>query len=167
MPPVATQTLDNIYRAHHSWLRGWLHHRLGCSETASDLAQDAFMRLLAKEKTAQIQEPRAFLTTVAKRVLSNHWRRQQVERAYLEALASQSEPLVISPEERALVIETLMEIDSLLDGLPQEVRRAFLYAQLDGLKQADIAARMNISISTVKRHLRRAAMQCYFAMRDQ
>ena len=34
-----------------------------------------------------IIEPRAFLTTVAKRVLFNYYRRQDLERAYLDALA--------------------------------------------------------------------------------
>ena len=51
------------------------------------------MRLLSARETPSINEPRAFLTVVAKRVLFNHYRRQDLERAYLQALADMPEPL--------------------------------------------------------------------------
>jgi RNA polymerase sigma-70 factor (ECF subfamily) len=43
------------------------------------------------------------------------------------------------------------------------VRDAFLLSQLDGMGQADIAARLGISLATVKRHIARAMLQCCFA----
>jgi RNA polymerase sigma-70 factor (ECF subfamily) len=48
--------------------------------------------------------------------------------------------------------------------LPLDVKRAFLYAQLDGMKQQEIAEKLSVSVSTVKRYLGRAAAQCYFAI---
>ena len=69
-----------------------------------------------------------------------------------------------SPEERAMLLETLFEIDRLLSGLPTAVKRAFLLSQLDGMEQADIAAQLRVSVTTVKRYLVRAATQCYFAV---
>lgn len=109
-------------------------------------------------------EPRAFLTTVAKRVLFNFYRRQDLERAYLDALAHMPEHVAPSEEERAIILQTLVELDQLLDGLPVQVKRAFLLAQLDGLTYAQIGAELGISIATVKRHLNKAAMRCYFAL---
>ena len=156
--------LQSLYNNHQNWLLCWLHTRLSCSETAADLLQDTFVRLLAKEQSPNIREPRAFLRTVAKRVLYNHWRRKRIEKAYLEALSNQPEEYAISAEEHLILIETLVSIDSLLDGLPVIVRRAFFHAQLDGMTHREIAAELAISTSTVKRHLRRAAMQCYFAL---
>lgn len=153
-----------LYSNHHGWLFGWLRKKIGCSHRAADLAHDTFLRLLARDESVAILEPRAFLTTVAQRVLANHWRREQIERAYLDVLAQEPEALAPSPEERAILLETLVEIDRLLADLPPQVKRAFLYAQLDGLSQAEIATELGISISTVKRHLVRAGAQCYFAL---
>ncbi len=77
------------------------------------------------------------------------------------------EEYALSPEEQHCLLETLLEIDRLLDGLPTVVKRAFLYAQLDGLKQADIAKKLNISLSSVKRYLVQAGTQCYFALAQE
>ena len=162
LPP--SNTVEVLYLDHHNWLTGWLRRRLGCPHSAADLAQDTFMRLLSARETPSIAEPRAFLTVVAKRVLSNHYRRQDLERAYLQALADMPEQLAPSEEERAIILQTLMELDQLLDGLPNPVKRAFLLAQVDGLSYADIGAQLGVSIATVKRHLNKAALRCYFAL---
>ena len=159
-----SNTVEVLYMDHHSWLTGWLRRKLGCPHSAADLAQDTFMRLLSARETPSIAEPRAFLTVVAKRVLFNHYRRQDLERAYLQALADMPEQLVPSEEERAIILQTLMELDQLLDGLPTPVKRAFLLAQVDGMSYADIGAQLGISIATVKRHLNKAALRCYFAL---
>ncbi|WP_341316430.1 sigma-70 family RNA polymerase sigma factor [Paraburkholderia sp. IMGN_8] len=153
-----------LYSNHHGWLHAWLRKKLGCAHRAADLAHDTFVRLLARDEPLALEEPRAFLTTVAQRVMANYWRREQIERAYLDALALVPEALAPSPEERALLLEALCEIDSLLERLPLAVKRAFLLAQLDGLGHAEIAAQLKISISTVKRHLVRAGAQCFFAL---
>jgi RNA polymerase sigma-70 factor (ECF subfamily) len=160
MPAAETalhREVSTLYTDHHGWLQGWLRKKLGDVHQAADLAQDTFMRLLARDEPVQAREPRAFLTTVAQRVLANHYRRQQLERAYLEALAQAPQSFAISPEERALQLRHQK-------GLPAPVRRAFLMAQLDGMKQADIARALGLSLTTVKRYLVQAGMHCFFAV---
>ena len=159
-----SNTVEVLYQDHHSWLTGWLRRKLGCPQNAADLAQDTFMRLLTARETPPLTEPRAFLTVVAKRVLFNHYRRQDLERVYLQALAEMPEQVAPSEEERAIILQTLMELDELLDGLPSPVKRAFLLAQVDGLGYAEIGAQLGISVATVKRHLSKAALRCYFAL---
>lgn len=160
----ARREVAGLYSAHQRWLSSWLRQRLGDSHQAADLCHDIFVRLLAREEPVDAREPRAFLTTVAQRMLFSHYRRQQLERAYLEALRHCAPALAMSPEERAILLETLVEIDRLLDGLPVVVRRAFLMSELDGLKQAEIAERLGISLATVKRHLVKAGMHCLLAL---
>ncbi|CAJ3589493.1 ECF subfamily RNA polymerase sigma factor [Burkholderia pseudomallei] len=145
-----------LYTGHRGWLHGWLSKKLGCGERAADLVHDTFIRLLARDEPIDAAEPRAFLTTVAQRVLYNHWRRERLERAYLDALAQWPEAVAPSPETRAVLFETLVEVDRMLDGLPAVVRRAFLLAQL--------AAELRVSLATVKRYLVKAGAQCYFAI---
>ncbi|UVE16886.1 sigma-70 family RNA polymerase sigma factor [Pseudomonas sp. LS44] len=157
------QALQRLYSQHQSWLYHWLQRKLGCPHNAADLTQDTFIRVLAARQAPSILEPRAFLTTLAKRVLANHYRRQQVERAYLEALAQLPESQVPCEESRAILLETLVELDRLLDSLPALAKRAFLLAQIDGLTYPQIAQQLNISLASVKRYMVKAAHCCYFA----
>ncbi len=161
---AAAHPVAELYLEHHPWLYAWLRKKLGCSQRAADLAHDTFLRLLNRDALPPLVEPRAFLTTIAQRVLSNHWRHERIEQAFLETLAHWPEPVVISVEERACLVETLIEIDRLLDGLPAVVKRCFLHAQLDGMGHGEIAAELGISVSSVKRYLIKAAAQCYFTL---
>lgn len=154
------QTILTLYSDHHGWLHGWLRRKLGCAEQAADLAHDTFIRIMVGRNMAAINEPRAYLTRVAKGILINWYQRQALERAYLEALAQLPEPEVPSPEQHHLIMETLHEIDALLDALPPLVRRAFLLSQLEGLKYEEIAEHLGVSLITVKRYMKRAFLQC-------
>ncbi len=49
----------------------------------------------------------------------------------------------------------------MLDGLSPRVRQAWLYSRLDGLKHADIAELMDVSVPRVRQYLARAARQAY------
>ncbi|WP_417510355.1 sigma-70 family RNA polymerase sigma factor [Methylophaga sp.] len=160
---MSKQSIDTLYREHHSWIYQWLRHRLGCDYQAEDLAQDTFIRVLAGRESS-IKEPRAFLTTVAKGVLVNWYRRQSLEKAYLDALTALPEQEIPSEEERFLILESLNEIDAMLDNLPLPVKQAFLLSQIEGLTYQVIATRLNISLITVKRYMKQAFTQCLMVM---
>ena len=65
-----------------------------------------------------------------------------------------------SPEAQALILETLTELDALLDRLPARVRQAFLLAQLEGLTYAVIAERLGVSERMVKKYMAQAMLHC-------
>lgn len=156
--------LQTVYLDHHSWLKGWLRGKLGNDALALDLAQDAFVRLISANFPLEaLRTPRAYLTTVAHGLVVNHWRRQAIERAYLEALAARGEPTCPSPEESSLALEALEEIAALLDGLPGTVRQAFLLSQLEGWPYAKIAAHLGVTVNVVQKAMIRALQCCYRA----
>lgn len=153
--------VHQLYAEHHGWLQSWLRRKLGCTHSAADLAHDTFVRVLLRPQAVPgLRTPRAYLTTLAKGVVSEHWRRQALERAYLEALAALPEPLALSPEERLQLLQTLEEIDAMLDGLAPKAREAFVLSQLEGLGYAEIATRLQVSERTVKRYMAQGFEQC-------
>lgn len=158
--------LSTLYHDHHAWLLGWLRRKLGNASDAADLVQDTFVRILTAWNNSgdvgarELREPRAYLTTVVGRVLLNHYRRLSLERAYLDALAVLPEAVTPSVEARYVILETLHEIDAMLERLPAHVRTAFLLSQLEGLTYAQIAERLAISERTVKRYMVSAYEEC-------
>ncbi|WP_425442269.1 sigma-70 family RNA polymerase sigma factor [Rugamonas rubra] len=160
--------LNSMYVDHHGWLVGWLRRKLNGADQAFDLAQDTFLRILCQpeHKRQAPQEPRAYLTTVARRLLINHVQRQALEQAYLDVLAQLPQAHTPSPEARLLMLETLHEIDRMLDGLAHKAREAFLLSQLEGLGYAAIAERLDVSERTVKRYMAAAFEQCILLVAD-
>lgn len=101
---------------------------------------------------------------MAKGILVNWYQRQALERAYLSALAQMPESLAPSPEVRFLILETLHEVDAMLDSLPPLVKRTFLLSQIGAMKYDEIAAQLQVSLITVKRYMKQAFLQCLTLM---
>jgi RNA polymerase sigma-70 factor (ECF subfamily) len=157
--------ISTIYRDHHSWLHGWLRLKLGDAHRAADLAQDTFVRLLSANSSTQtdtaLREPRAYLRTIAKRLLVDHWRRQEIERNYLAVLQTHPPQHWPSEEARLLILESLEQIAQMLGRLKPEVREVFLLAQMEGHTCPQIARQVGKSVATVERYLAQALQHCY------
>lgn len=152
--------LDEIFRHHHAWLKGRVARHVFCVSEAEDVTSETFLQLTEDGGRTQIREPRAFLSTLAKRILIKLWQRQDLERAYIDTLIHMPEAHALSPEDHASLIEALCHIDSALAALPLPVKTAFLLSRLDGMTYPQIAQHMGISLATVERHMKRALLQC-------
>lgn len=163
LPAAQDRSLTQFYEAHNDWLQGWLRKRIGCSHDAADLSQDTFIQIVSARNVAQIEEPRAFLVTLARRVIYNFWRRRDVERAYLAELAHLPEALVPSEEDRALVLEALQQIDAVLGALKPRVREVFFLNQLHALSYREIGEQTGMPVITVRRYMAQAMRACWLA----
>ncbi|MEP9319788.1 sigma-70 family RNA polymerase sigma factor [Pseudomonas sp. LABIM340] len=162
--PSRSLEVGDLYKEQHRWLRSWLRSRVDCSQLAADLVQDVFVRLLGSTdrqgRIEAVREPRSFLATVARRLMIDHFRRQRLERAWLQALAEVPEALDISAEDRLILMETLVQLDAMLAALGDKVRQAFLLSQLDGMTYRCIAQTLGVSLVTVNRYIAKASRHC-------
>lgn len=154
--------VEALYRNHHAWLQTWLRRRLHDRFDVEDLTQDTFERLFTRRDVAAIEEPRALLTTIAKGIVHNFYRRRSIEETYKEMLAQMPPHYVCSQEVRAILFEELAEIDRRLGRLAPRVRKAFLLSQLDGLSQAEICLQLGLSRATVQRYIAQGLHACCF-----
>ncbi|OLU20388.1 RNA polymerase subunit sigma [Pseudomonas sp. PA1(2017)] len=159
-----SNALGFFFSDHHRWLVQYVQRQLRNRADAEDTAAETFCQMLnARVDPASIEQPRAFLSTIARRLIFDRHRRKRLELAYLERLAQVPEALMPSPEERLLLLEALDAIDQALDGLPLVVKRAFLYSQLDELSYVEISRRLAVSERTVSRYMTQALRQCYLS----
>lgn len=153
------QYVGLLFRQHYDWLQGRLRRHLESGASAEDLAAETFVQLLASPVLAPIREPRALLTTIARRLLFQLWRRRDLERAYLQSLDPEAAD-ERSPEQIAELLEALQRIDQLLDGLPAKVKATFLLSQIDGLTYPEIARTLGISQRSVSDYMTKALQRC-------
>ncbi len=166
----AEYQMHTLYEENHDWLSHWLYSKLGCCHQAADFTHDAFVRVLQKWRRQghfpDIEQPKAYLTTVAGRLVTDHYRRQSLEKSWLEALAYLPEAQMPSPQSLLTMRETLNEVDAMLSRFSPEIRTAFLLSQLDGLTYKQIAEQMQVSERTVKRYMAQVFEECILLEND-
>jgi len=166
----ADNPMHTLYAENHDWLSRWLYSKLGCCHQAADFTQDAFVRVMQKWRRQgffpDIEQPKAYLTTVAGHLVTDHYRRLSLEKSWLDTLASVPETHMPSPQSLLLVRETLNEVDAMLSRFSPDIRTAFLLSQLDGLTYRQIAEQMQISERTVKRYMARVFEECILLEND-
>lgn len=162
MPSEAPSShVESLYCRHHSWLQAMLRRRLGDACDAADLAHDAFVRLMQAPRRFD-DEPaaRAWLHTTAKHLCVDLWRRRQIEQAWLDELAARPDLVAPSPEQQAIVVQALMEIDALLRRLPVKAANAFVMVLADGMTHEEAAQALGVSARMVRKYLAQAMLHC-------
>lgn len=152
-----------LYTDHHGWLQDWLRRRLGSAAQAADLAHDTFLRLLTAQTARGFDsagEARAYLRTTAQNLCINLWRRQEIERAWLEILASVPEAAYPSAERQAIVLEALAEIGGMLQALSPKAARAFTLAVVCDLTDDEVGAELGVSGRMVRKYVAQAMLGC-------
>ena len=153
--------LSHVYQTHQTTLLSWFKHKLQHHHQSEDLSQEVFYRALKSNYCfSSVKEPQAWLMGIAKHVMIDHWRRQHIERLYLEALAHLPEEFYPSAEHEVCIRETLYQVHVMLEKLPQRTAQVFLLSQLDGLTYYAIAEKFDISEATVKRDMKQAFLAC-------
>lgn len=145
--------MDGLFRQHNGWLMKWLGRQRWTVVPPEDLASDVFLALLQMPAVGSVREPRAMMTTVARRLILDARRRNDLQRAYEAELALMPEAVEISAEERLIVVQALQAIDAMLARLSTKARTAFLMSQVDGLPYAEIAAELKVSVSMVRKYV--------------
>jgi RNA polymerase sigma-19 factor, ECF subfamily len=139
----------------------YLAERLRDGTEASDLAQEAYLRLLRMDDALLIRNPRSFTLRVATNVaaewgrLSRH-RREHVGTEFLEEQESERS----DPFEHAVHTQQLKCLRRALDGLTPMRRAVVLLHIRDGLTYSQIAAHVGLSVSMVGKHLHLGLETC-------
>lgn len=157
----SVHTFQRLYEDHHGWLNSWLRRRLHDASDAADLAQDAFLRLLKTPRHFDTApQARVYLRSMANGLCIDLWRRRQIEQAWLDVLAGQPEHVLPSAEHQTLVLEALLEIDTMLRQLPPKAAHAFVLAVGCGMTDKEVAAEVGVSDRMVRKYVAQAMLHC-------
>lgn len=146
--------IKSVYLEHFEWLVRWLNGRVRCTETARDLSQDTFVRLLTLADPERIDSPRAWLMVVANRLMINNFHRKRLEHDTLEQVALLVNEESPSAEAAAQNQELLaLVVDTLISELSERHRQVLLMSRVQGMTYKEISNALNISTHNVKYYL--------------
>lgn len=170
-------TLKRLFLAHGRELQVYLTRRLRDAEMAADLTQETFLRYAERgandqppaDRAAAIVNDRAFLFRTARNLMIDHLRssaRRQTVTTPDDQLARIAEDRPDS--ETALgARQMLARVRHVIDGLPPRTRQIFVLNRIEGLSYAEVARRLDISESSVQKHLAKALVEIMRAVKPE
>ncbi|WP_420177759.1 RNA polymerase sigma factor [Kerstersia gyiorum] len=160
MPSLA-QVVEELTGA-YTELKRYLGWKLNDSHKAADIAQESFERVYHHALKGKVARPRALLFSAARNLIIDQGRSEQRDQCLLDELGQQTaaDSEVASVEQQVLHRRQLERVAARLQRLPRKRREVFVLARIYGYSYAEIAARMDISIDAVEKHIARAALDC-------
>ncbi len=127
-------------------------------EEAEELVQEAYARLFALDDWAGIAHPHAFTLRIVRNLAIERFRRAEVVRIDQSALLQTLEIADPDPTPDVVAMDRceLRRVARAMDEMPPRMREALYLRRIEGLPPAQVAERMNISVSTVETHLVKA-----------
>ncbi len=154
---LSAEQLNNAFRTHALEVRQFLRGQLHCTQTAADLVQETYLRLVA-HAGQPIDDLRAFIFRIARNLAIDHQRIHGRRSVLDESLAYLYEVTGESPELDS-VVAARQELELLaraLAELPPQTQRIFQSSRLHGVTHPQIARELGVSLSTVEKQTARA-----------
>jgi RNA polymerase sigma-70 factor (ECF subfamily) len=155
--------LLGVYRSRSDALLRFLTARLGNEHDAQDALQDVYLHIDKIETSLEVRDPDAYLFRMAANLARDHVRSRNRTTARDRAWATSqrgaddSEADDTPSAERAYGARQRLEaVRRALDELSPQCRRIFMLHKFDGLSHLEISQRVNISRSTVEKHMHTA-----------
>lgn len=159
-------TIHDAYMAARNGLSRMVS-RLVPPKEVEDIVQETYVRLCTLEQPKSIAEPKSFLYRTAKNLAFDHLKRAEtrlsdeledsldglVDGRFDEFSADNTYQNVASDQEFAHFCDAVRQ-------LPGSSRKVFVLKKVYGYSQKEIAKMMNISESTVEKHIAQGMKRC-------
>ena len=144
-----SRTLAHVYDSSYRRLVAQLYAVCGSQQEAEDAVQDAFVKAIGQgERWPGVENPEAWLRTVALNHLRNRWRHLNVARRLSRPLPGPVEELELSADHIALV--------NALRRLEPGLREVVVLHYVADLPVASVATELDMPVGTVKWRLAKA-----------
>ena len=149
---MTREEFKNIFDAYFTEIRNYLYYRSGDQELATDVAQEAFIRLWEKNSELVVDNVKALLYKMAGDLLITQIRKQNVIQRYTGRYVE--EQYSESPHDLMRYDELLKNYERALENLPEKQRIVFLLSRMDGMKYSEIADNLGLSIKAVEKRMK-------------
>lgn len=157
------KAFEQLYKLYFPRLYSFALKITNDSDLAKDTVQNVFIRLWEMRETFRHEHPEAFLYKMVRNASLNYIRHLKVVDNLKSKIKDQllGEELyyidLVGDEPYLLVEKELQEkVSEVMDSLPEKCRVVFRMSRIEGLKNQEIADRLNISLKSVEKHISKA-----------
>ncbi len=156
--------LSHVVDSHKNKLRRYFAARLHNVTDIADLAQEVFLRFIRVDRHERIRNPEAYLFTIASHVLAQHGlQSRERERECVDIadpIADGDLAFETDHAQRIDLERRASEMQRAISLLPPNPQACFVLHYREGWTLDEIATRLGVSRSMVKKHIARAVLHC-------
>ena len=126
---------------------------------AEDIIQDAFLKLWLKRKDIKEDTFHSYLFTMVRNVCLNHIKHKKITSNYKLALEHKIEgeklyyaDFFSDPFHQTIFNELQGVIEDIMSNFPEQTKNVFYLSRFKGMKNKEIAIKLNITLRTVEKH---------------
>ena len=165
------QAFDELYRYYFSGLLSVANAIVKDVQIAEEMVEDVFVKLWENRKMLpMIKNLSGYLYTAVKHTSINYINSREFsiyrKNTVLEDISDDFLFSFSSPETRMLTTENLAEISKVIHQLPGRCRLIFRLVKEEGLKYAEVAELLNLSVKTVENQMSSAISRVVEKLRD-
>ena len=157
---MAGKDIRELFLAHRRELHAYLTRKLRNADTAADLTQETFLRFAecrGGDQGTVVANERSYLYRTAHNLAVDHLRREQRRKtdtgeSALDTVLDDGP----SPDEIVSGHDELASVRAAILELPERTRQVFVLTRIEGLTYRQAAGRLEISDSSVQKHLAKA-----------
>ena len=150
------KAFEELYTRYWAYLIDAAYKRIQSRQKAEDIVQELFITLYQKRNIIEINTSlKAYLSQALKYKVLNEFRAEGVRSAYIKRFFLSD----ICKNDFAKNLEAKElndKIESILAGLPEKCKQVFLLSRKENMSNKDISTELNISVSTVEKHIGKA-----------
>ncbi len=123
-------------------------------EVCRDIVQEVFLDIWRRRDELKIQHVASYMHQMTKYQLAKHIRRTKIKKSYLDIMNEVR--FVHHVLEEVEYKELNSYLSQTMSELPDKCRAIFYMSRFENLSNKEIGIKMNISVSTVEKHIHKA-----------
>lgn len=156
--------LEFLFKAYYPRLHGYAFRFITDKELVKDIIQECFIKLWEKHNSIQILSVQSLLFAMVRNSCLNYLKHESIVNQYqIEYLANiqgqeklYHADFLCDADSPLLYEELQKEINYVIDQLPERQKEVFLMSRFEGLKNREIAEKLQISTTAVEKHISKA-----------
>ena len=147
-----------LYDNYHNKVFFYILRFTGSRQLAEDILQEVFIKVwVGRDKMEDVRSFDAWLFTLAKHKIINGFKRISLEHTVIAEIAGNMEEPVDATTQVVDYNEIKRALQTAIEQLPPQQKIVYRLRREEGLKNDEIANRLNISPLTVKKHIAQAS----------
>ncbi|UBD67888.1 sigma-70 family RNA polymerase sigma factor [Bacteroides cellulosilyticus] len=145
--------ITDSYQKYYQSVCSYIYYKIGNQETAKDLSQDVFLRLIDYKQMLREDTVKYFIHTIARNLVTDYLRRHYKKQEVTSYIYDHAITYTNEIESQVIAKELSVLEKYKLDTLSEQRRKVYAMNRFEDKSISEISTELKISPRTVENHL--------------